>query len=57
MVWPCFAESPVSYLFFKEEDLGEREASWLVGSKNAGEKKILPVKILVFLAVKLIFCP
>ena len=39
MVWPCFAEYSVSYLFFKEEGLGERDACWLVGSKNAREKK------------------
>ena len=42
---------------FGEEGSGERVAICLDGSKSAREKKILPVKILIFLPVKPFFWP
>ena len=47
---PLIISRPLRGRFFPQSKM-------LVGSKSAREKKILPVKILVFLAVKQIFCP
>ena len=40
-IWygPVLQNTQLVIFFFKEEGLGERDACWLVGSKNAREKK------------------
>ena len=43
-IWygPVLQNTQLVIFFFKEEGLGERDACWLVGSKNAREKKYCP---------------